>query len=310
MTAVAGRGSVRGLLSFRLGVIARFSARSIALPFASDATLGSCLKLTPARLQVNDPFSSVAAECQASIGNNNEMLTAADIDSILADSGTSGDIVNSSLLEWFDERDAQWLDTVRRNIATLPSPNRVAVAQKLVMDAGQYALSFSAATASLRQPLSNVFLRLCSRLPNPFDNGKRNVCTVKSPRQFAAESEAELMFLSLPAPSFEGMRVALGVRAWREEWIRGNGGFWKDFEKKSVGQLHGRIPARTIYLRSLEQLLRSARKMKHWVIELPTESAIASSDVMETIGAIRPIKKVYTKDLSEMGRGRSTIVTA
>lgn len=293
-----------------MNVIARYCAKSIALPLAGDAALGSYLKLTSARIHINDPMHSVATECQALIGNNRESLSVADIDLILSDAGSGGEISNRSLLEWFEPRDAMWLETVRGNIEKLSSQNAMSIAQKLVMDTGQYALSFSSQTSDLRQPMSKMFLRLLNRFPEPFDNGRRNICSSKSPRQFVTESEAELMFLALPSPAFDGMKTALGNRAWREEWIRGEGDFWGDLEGKSVGQIHGRIPSKSGYLKSLEQLLRSARKMKHWAIELPAESGIVASDVTETIGMIRPIKKVYTKDLSEIGRGRSVIVTA
>lgn len=310
MIANTSRGAVRGLLAFRMNVISRYSAKSIALPLSGDAVLGSYLKLTSARIQINDPMRSVATECQALIGNNRETLTTADIDLILSDAGRSVEVSNLALLEWFEQKDAAWLETVRGNIERLSSRNAMAIAQKLVMDAGQYALSFSPQTSSLRQPMSKVFLRLLNRFPQPFDNGKRNICSSKSPRQFVAESEAELMFLPLPSPAFDGMKTAMGNRAWREEWIRGGSEFWTDFEMRSAGQINGRAPSKSNYLKSLEQLLRSAKKMKHWAIELPSEPSFATSDVMETIGMVRPIKKVFTKDLSEIGRGRSVIVTA
>lgn len=310
MSAIAGRHSLRGLLSFRLNIIARFSSRSIAFPFAVDPLLGFNLKLTSAKIQLNDPLRSLAAECQALVGNNSERLTSTDIDAILADVGTYSEISNPALAKRFSERDARWLDTVQRNIANLRSPNAIAVAQKLAMDAGQYAISFPTSANHLRQPLSNIFLRLVSRFPDPIDNGKRNFCTMKSPRQFLAEVDAELMYLALPSPAFDGIKAHLGSRAWREEWIRGGDAFWNEFEQKSAGQLHGRSPSRSVYLKALEQTLRSARKIKNWAIELPFETSIAASDIMETIGSIRPIKKVYTKDLSEIGRGRSTILTA
>ena len=310
MNPVENRRTLRGLQSFRLGIIARHSPRSVAIPFATDARLGSYLKLTASRIAVNSPLPSVGAECNAMIANNRETLSSSDVDLILADVGSSGEIEDRALLSWFEERDVRWLERVRANIGTLPSSAKVALAQKLAMDTGQYALSFRASTSHLRQPLTNVFLKLTSRLPEVIDNGKRNLCTMKSPRQFVSETEADIMFLTLPAPSFDGMKVALGNRAWREEWIRGGDGLWGGFEEKAAGQIHGRTPSKSMYLKSLEQLLRSARKMKHWLLELPAESFIASSDVIETVGSIRPVKKVFTKDLSEIGRGRSMILTA
>lgn len=310
MITASSRGSVHGLLSFRMNVISRFSAKSIALPLAGDARLGSYLKFTSARIHLNDPMCSVVAECQALVGNNRESLSAEDVDLILSDIDRVGDITNDSLLDWFEPRDAMWLESVRSNIGKLSSPNVMAVAQKIVMDVGQYALMFSPRNSVLRQSMTDAFKKFLSRVPQPFDNGKRNICSSKPPRQFAVESESELMFLILPVPAFDGMKAAMGRRAWREEWLRGEGRFWGDLESRNAGQIHGRTPSKSSYLKSLEQLLRSARKMKSWAIELPAESSVASSDIMETIGAIRPIKKVYTKDLSEMGRGRSVIVTA
>ena len=310
MNSVENRRTLRGLQSFRLGIIARYSPRSVAIPFATDARLGAYLKMTASRISVNSPLPSVVAECNAIIANNRETLSSSDVDMILADVGTRGEIGDRTLLSWFDEQDVRWLDRVRANIGTLPSPAKVALAQKLAMETGQYALSFRSGTSHLRQPLTNIFLKLSSRLPEVIDNGKRNLCTMKPPRQFVSETEADLMFLTLPAPSFDGMRAALGNRAWREEWIRGGTEFWREFEEKSAGQIHGRTPSKSMYLKSLEQLLRSARKMRHWLLELPAESYIASNDVIETVGSIRPVKKVFTKDLSEIGRGRSMILSA
>ena len=310
MNMTGNRRTVRGLNSFRVGVISRFSPRSIAIPLATDPLLGSYLKLTSSRISVNSPFRSVAVECQAMIANNRESLTSNDIDMILSDAGARREIVNRSLCDWFDESDASWLDVTATNLAGLGSPLLVAIAQKLIMDTGQYALSFTPSTAHLRQPLTDVFLRLVSRLPEPVDNGRRNPCSEKSPRQFVSESNADLMFLSLPSPSHDGLRSALGSRAWREEWIVGGGGFWSEFEERCAGQIHGRIPSKATYLKSLGQLLRSARGIRNWALELPGEASLTSGEVIETIGAIRPVRKIFSKDLSEIGRGRSTIITA
>jgi len=303
-------GSVQGLLSFRLNVLSRWRLDSVAIPIARDARLGRHLKRQGVRVFANDILQSVSAETQALIANSSEVVTEEVVGFVLEQSaGESNALENTALLKWFEKEDADWLDRIRRKSERIESAVIRGLVQYNAMQTGQYALAFDSATRHLKRDLTDVFREFCLTMPAPFDNRKRNPSSTKPPRMFVIESVAHSMFLKLPDPAVNGIRQSLGDRAWREEWMRGNSDFWTELEKSNSNQITGRIISRSEYLEALRRLLISAKGIKRWAIELPDASSIPHSEIIDVIGSIKAIDKIYEKDLSEIGRGRSVILT-
>ncbi len=230
--------SPKSWLSFDLNVLRRLRFETMAMPFTDQPALGAYAKRWGVRVLANDPLQSAWTRSVSRISNNGERLSSDDVNSILDDAYVPGyRLQNPSLTNWFTETDSWWFDNIKRNIESLPTPGSRAVASSVTMAAGDYVFSFRPDTRELRQPLSSVFRRLWSALPEPFDNGQNNPSTNKNADDFIAETPAELMFLRLPSSHAQGARAYLGRNGWREEWVRGGSDFWDDLESAGRGRL-------------------------------------------------------------------------
>lgn len=300
-----------GWLAFELNVLRRLNFDSVAIPFATDPALGAYLKRLGAKVLVNEMTRSGQTRCVASIGNSSETLTGDEVNLILENAYVPGfKLRNPALTDWFAEADAWWFDNVRQNIDKLPSDNKRAVASTLAMQVGDYALSFDEETGDLRQPLSMEYLRVWSRFPQPVDNGKENICTNLTPNEFIAESRADVMFLRLPRPHKASMKTTLGWTAWREEWLRGNDGFWSELEAKQTKRLGTSVDTKSQYLALLGEMLKTASHIKTWAIGFVEEGLLSTQDVVDVIAQTRQVETVYGKDLSELTGSKAVIVTA
>ncbi len=183
------------------------------------------------------------------------------------------------------------------------------------MAAGDYVLSFTDITRELRQPLSNVFRRLWSIQPESFKNGYNNTCHNKSADEFIAENttgenRADLMFLRLPAAHPQSLRGYLGRSGWHEEWLRGGNDFWDDLEMNLAGKLGAATETKSQYLHILEHTLQKASHIKNWAVAHVEAGFIQTQDIVETIGRIRRVDTIFTKDFSELIGTKAVIVTA
>ncbi|MBV9242860.1 MAG: hypothetical protein JO314_12725, partial [Acidobacteria bacterium] len=196
----ATKQSPKGWLAFDLNVLRRTKFASAALPFCATPALGSYLKRMNVRVAANDPLQSAWALGQARIANGRERLTADDVNVVLEDVYVPGyRYRNPTLRDWFSETDSWWFDNLRTNIEKLDSPAKRSMAAGIAFAVGDYVLSFTEEARELRQPLSNVFRRVWTLEPEPFDNSESNTCSNKGPDEFIAETPAELMFLRLPS---------------------------------------------------------------------------------------------------------------
>lgn len=305
------RTSPKSWLAFELNVLRRLKFSSAALPFCHTPSLGSYLKRWDVRVQANDPLQSSWTKSAAFILNNTERLSADDINIVLEDAYVPKyRLQNSALRNWFTETDAWWFDNVRQNIEHLQTPVTRAIASELVMASGDYVLSFTEDTRELRQPLSNVFRRLWTVQPEPVNNGQNNTCSNHTADAFLAECRAELMFLRLPMPSGQHIRAALGQAAWREEWIRCGADFWDSFDSDQTGKLGMPTETKSQYLRLLEESLRTAMHIGTWALAHVENGSIATQDIIETVGKIRRVETIYTKDFSELTGVRAVVITA
>jgi hypothetical protein len=215
------------------------------------------------------------------------------------------------LRNWFGETDAWWFDNVRQNIERLQSPIARAIGLTVALSVGDYVLSFTPETLELRQPLSTVFRRIWSALPDPVNNNESNSCTNRIGYDFIAESfTADLMFLRLPKAHKLSQKNYLGWTAWREEWLRGGDDFWSDLEFRQASRLGTLVETKSQYLRLLEEFLRTASHIKTWAIAHIEDGFITTQELVETIGHIRRVDTIFTKDFSELTGTKAVIITA
>lgn len=294
-------------LAFEINVLSRIEFDSIAMPLSGRPDLGVAMKRRGKRVTANSILQSAWTRNMASIQNNTERLSEVDLDIVLADAYVPGNrLQNPALKHWFGETDAWWFDNVRRNLDTLGSPQLFSIAASLAMAVGDYALSFDETNRDLRQPLSTVFKRLWNELPAPINNSQNNSCQNRPPKDFLAESFAELLYLRVPSKTFGLDRHV----QWREEWLRGGSDFWPEFHKAQTGVLGANVETRSQFLRSLEETLSIASNIKHWAIEHIDGSFISTQDVVDTINKFRHVDKIYSKDFSELLGVRASIITA
>ncbi len=301
----------QGWLAFELNVLRRLKFSSAILPFSSEPNLGAYLKRWSVRVLANDLMQSAWTKSVASIQNNAERLTDEDVGIVLEDAYVPRyRLQNESLKQWFNETDAWWFDNVRNNIERLSSSMAQAIALSITMNVGDYVLSFDADTLQLRQPLSIVFKRLWSVQPEPVNNGQNNTCQNKTATDFIAENYMDLMFLRLPSAHNQSQRSYLGRTAWREEWLRFGNDFWNDVETAQGGKLGTLVETKSQYLHLLEETLRTASHLPTWAIAHIEDGFVTTQDIVETIGQIRRVDTIFTKDFSELTGTKAVIITA
>ena len=298
-------------LAFELNILRRMKYESIGLPFAGEPNLGAYLKRSEVRVLANDFLPSLYAKSLAQIQNNGEKLTEEDVAGVLEDVYVPRyRLQNTALKNWFSETDAWWFDNVRQNVEKISSPTRKATALEIGMNVGDYALSFTEETLELRQPLSNVYRRFWSIQPEPVNNGKNNTCSNKIANNFIAENYPELLFLRLPRTHNQALKNALGWLAWREEWVRGGDYFWDDLEKAQAGKLGSNVETKSQFLHLIEDFLNAASHIQKWAIGHVEDGFISTQDIVETIGGIRRVDTIYTKDFTELTGTKAVIITA
>lgn len=298
-------------LAFDLNILRRLKFDSVAIPFSERPALGAYLKRWNVRVMANDPMQSAWARGFARIVNTGERLSPDDVNIVLEDAYVPGyRLQNQALTTWFSETDSWWFDNVRRNIDRLQSQMARAIASSIAIGVGDYVLSFKEETRELRQPLSTVFRRLWSIQQDGFDNGQNNTFQNKNADDFIAETPAELMFLRMPAAHPDNTRSYVGRSAWREEWLRGGSEFWANFESSMSGKLGAPTETKSQYLHLLEDTLRRGSHIKSWAIAHVETGFIQTQDIVDTVGGIRRVETVYTKDFSELTGIKAVIITA
>jgi hypothetical protein len=298
-----------GWLAFELSILRRLQFRSVADPFAGETATLAYLKRWGARVAANDAAQWSWVRARARVENNSEVLSESDVETVLEEAYVPRHrLYNTALRRWFGETDAWWFDNVRANAEKLDSPAKRALALDLGMMVGDYALSFDEETRELRQPLSRVLMRFRDAASAPFNNRQQNTATNKDAREFISREQVELLFLRLPRPSRRSARDS--VWAWREEWVRGEGDFWGDFERSREGRLGARAEARRQYLRHVEDLLDAASNVPAWAVAYADDGFLPTEELVESISRLRRVSTVYTKDFTELTGARAVIITA
>jgi hypothetical protein len=219
---------------------------------------------------------------------------------------------NPSMLRWFNETDALWLDNLRESAENLTSPAARALALSTGMLVGDYILSFDDETRRLRQPLSlpDIFKRAWQAQAPPINNSQRNESSNMEAREFVAQQHTDLLFLRLPRASNKREARRHSLSAWREEWVRGDAGFWDELEKRCAGRLGAYAETRQQYLSFVEDLLQTAAHLPAWAIAYAENGFVSTTDLIECISRVRKVESVYTKDFSELMGARASIITA
>ena len=256
-------------------------------------------------------WSLAYLHARALIENNDERLTEDDLEIILEDAYVPRHkLANPSLRLWFNETDAWWFDNVRENAEKLVNPLKRALALTVGMSVGDYAVSFDEETRELRQPFSRVYRRLWESHPSIVNNSQRNSSSNSEAREFLAEQHTEIMFLRLPRAKNQRERDRLGLSAWREDWVHGSDGYWDDFESARAGRLGTHVETKQQYLRFVEELLQAASHLPHWAVAHVEDGFISTAELVETIGRIRKVETIYSKDFSELMGARAVVVSA
>jgi hypothetical protein len=92
--------------------------------------------------------------------------------------------------------------------------------------------------------------------------------------------------------------------------LRGGDDFWLDLESSRAGKLGSRVQSKQQYLGFVEDLLRTAAHIPAWAIAHTQNGFISSEELVETIGRIRKVDAIYTKDFSDLQGVRASLVTA
>jgi hypothetical protein len=313
MAHIASATFPNGWLNFELSVLRRFKFSSIALPFTGEPELCIQLKRWRVRVAANDPAIWAFTKATALVENNSDRLSEEELDSILEDAYVPRErLDNPTLLNWFNETDAWWFDTVRFNAERLVNPYKRALALTLGMMVGDYVLSFAEDTRHLREPLSlsRVFRQLMEVLPAPHDNSLRSKATNQEARVFVAERiNSELLFLRLPAP-VQQQPTQQTILGWREEWLQGSNDFWQEAEKARSGRLGSGVQSKQQYLWLVEDLLHTGAHIPAWALAHTENGFITRDELVETISRVRKVDAIYSKDFSDLLGVRASIITA
>lgn len=313
MTYVASVTFPNGWLNFELSVLRRLKFSSIALPFTGEPNVGLQLKRWKVRVAANDPMIWAHTKATALIENDSERLNEDDLEAVIADAYVPRErLDNPSLRNWFNETDAWWFDNVRFNAERLDNQYKRALALTLGMMVGDYVLSFTPESRHLREPfsLSRVFRQFAESLPIHYDNSLRNKATNQDARTFVAERRyTDLLFLRLPVP-MQPQPTPQHALAWREEWLQGGDDFWGEFEKARAGKLGSGVQSKQQYLGLVEDLLHTAAHLPGWAIAHTENGFISTDELVETIGRVRKIDAVYSKDFSDLLGVRAAVITA
>lgn len=303
--------SPNGWLAFELNVLRRLKYKSAIIPFTDEPHIGAYLKRWDVLVMANDLLQSAWIKAVAAIENNTEAMSEKAVQMVLEDAYVPHyRLQNQSLRNRFNETDAWWFDNVRQNIDKLSSPIAKAIALSIGMKVGDYVLSFTEETLELRQPLSEVFKRIWNTFPKPINNKKDNQCRNQIAREFIAENGLELMFLRLPKAHNRTQSESFSWKAWREEWVRSTGDFWDELEQEQNGKLGTLVETKAQYLKFLENILQTASHIPQWAIAYAEDGFVSTQDIVETVGKIRRVDTVFTKDFSELTGKKAVVITA
>ncbi len=296
----------KALLGFQASVLRQLDFRSIALALSGGTRLDWYLKAWGKVIYSNDP-RAWAAQIARAMMESREALGEEQIAQLLQDVYVPGvRLHNRELRGWFSEMDSWWLDNLRRNLEQIEDDGLRAQAIYFGLQTGDYALSFTDATAELKRPLSSVFWRMAGRFTLGAPSHSNNRTFNQSVEEFASHSRADLFYLNLPAAQIE--RTGSETRFdWRESWVRGGSPHSEDQALK----LMLTSQSKHTYLAMFERILCAAAHIRVWAIEYQETGLASAHDITEIIKKHRSVRATYAKDLTEVAGGlRNYIIVA
>ncbi len=306
MTTIAQTN--RRWLGFDLSVLRRLKFTSIAIPFAGQPDLGWYLKFWGKLILDNDVCQWAWWVSRAFVENQDQSLSEEDVSLILSEAYVPRRrLHNPAIGTSMSEIDAVWFDNIWLNIQQIENEHRRALAYALTLGVGDYVFSFKPETASLRRPLSEVFIALWRNSRQVINNGKVNYSVNRDAHEFIRGAKADLMFARFPRP--EGLpALRRGVVGWREIWVRGNGGDWDALIENQRGRLGDDVMSKEHYLQLVSNFLSRAKHIPQWAISHTEDGFISAAEIGDVIKQFRRIDVTYNKDFSDVVGGRNTFI--
>ena len=290
-----------GWLAFRLNVLRRRSFGSVLIADLSDPALGVALKRSGTRVIANSTRRVDWMRSLAAIQNTGTRLSDDSADVILDNAYRRGDQLSiPHLHEIFGDADAWWFDNTRRNLEQIDDPFEFAVATDILLQVGEFARSFDAPSAGLRQPLSIAFRRIAHLHEPAFDNGVKNSSLNLPIDEFLQKNTADVLFLSCAG------LYSPRANDWRAAWLAGASA---RTDMPSATPPHPALSKSQI-LGDLKRMLGHAAHTERWAIEINEPGPLTANDVTAIVSELRPVTKIYTKDLSELTGIRTSILLA
>ncbi len=298
----------RRWLGFELSVLRRLKFTSIAIPFSGQPDLGWYLKFWSKQILDNDVCQWAWWMSRALVENQDEALGEEDVSLILGEAyAPHRRLHNAALAPSMKEIDAVWFDNVWLNIQQIENEHRRALAYALALGVGDYVFSFRPETASLRRPLSEVFIALWRNSRHIVNNGKLNHSVNRDAHEFIRGAKADLMFARFPRP--DGLSaLRRGIVGWRETWVRGTDGEWDALIENQRGRLGDNVVSKEHYLQLVSNFLARAKHIPQWAIAHTEDGFVSAAEIGETIKQFRRIDVTYNKDFSDVVGGRNTFI--
>jgi hypothetical protein len=298
----------RRWLGFELSVLRRLKFLSIAIPFAGQPDLGWYLKFWGKQILNNDLCQWAWWMSRAFVENQGEQLGEEDVALTLSEAYVPRRrLHNPALSQSLNELDAVWFDNVWLNIQQIENEHVRALAYSTAFGIGDYVFSFSPETASLRRPLSEVFLAMWRNSRRIVDNEKLNYSVNHDANEFIRGARADLMFTRFPRP--EGLAaLRRGVAGWRETWVRGTDQDWDAIIAGQRGRLGDEVVSKEHYLQLVSNFLSRAKHISQWAISHTEDGFVSAAEIGEVIKQFRRIDVTYNKDFSDVVGGRNTFI--
>lgn len=297
-------------IAFEASVLAQQQFESVAIAFSGFAKLDWYLKLWNKRVTNNDICQWAWWIARAKVENNSEQLDEFDLELLLSKSDDLTELAIPSLRNWFSEADSIWLENLRSNIDRLSNETRKALAISAGILTGEYLLSFTPETYTLKQPLSEVYVEMVKAVNQIIDNQSYNRSTNLTASEFIVRTKVDLLYLNLPNPG-SMLDFLSSSASWKETWVRKNNNFHKELLNSVKDSPSGLISSKEHYLQVFSHLLERAKHIPSWAIVFLDNLPLSLPEMTEEVKKHREIKTTYMKDFSEIiGQKKTYIIVA
>lgn len=286
-------------IAFEASVLAQQKFDSIAIPFSGMAKIDWYLKLWNKKIIDNDVCQWAWWVARGRVENNSEQLDDFDLQILFSETNSGTNLNNESLLKWFSEPNAIWLDNLRSNIEKLNNETRKALAIFAGILTGDYLLSFTAETQFLQRPLSEVFIEMLKSVNQIIDNQSYNRSANLTATEFITHTKADLLYANLPSPG-SMVEFLNSSKCWREAWVQGHYNFYNQLLNKVSDSPSAMVTSKEHYLQLFSQFLEKSKDIPIWAIAFLGDLPLSLTEMTDEIKKHRSIKTTYLKDFSEL----------